>query len=85
MVHCNSAPSNSAFAKSVFNNNIAHRRVVSDDVTEISRLKRSEEVENMDKVGNVTVSEELGSFSAQVLFSLIEIPPISRRDDVRVQ
>ncbi|EFO83738.1 hypothetical protein CRE_14241 [Caenorhabditis remanei] len=47
MFHCKSAPSTNSF----INNNIEHRRVVSDDVTEITRLKRSEEMENMDKIG----------------------------------
>uniref|UniRef100_A0A1I7USX6 DH domain-containing protein n=1 Tax=Caenorhabditis tropicalis TaxID=1561998 RepID=A0A1I7USX6_9PELO len=46
MVHCNSAPN-----ASVINNNIAHRRVVSEDGTEVTRLKRSEEMENMDRIG----------------------------------
>ncbi|CAI2292678.1 unnamed protein product [Caenorhabditis sp. 36 PRJEB53466] len=54
MVHCNSAPSNSSFANSALNSNFAHRRVVSDDVTEVNRLKRSEEIENMDKIGRIS-------------------------------
>ncbi|CAP36927.2 Protein CBG19792 [Caenorhabditis briggsae] len=56
MVHCKSAPSTNAF------NNIEHRRVVSDDVTEITRLKRSEEMENIDKTGRISVGRSFKGF-----------------------
>ncbi|ULU14385.1 hypothetical protein L3Y34_016712 [Caenorhabditis briggsae] len=55
MVHCKSAPSTNAF------NNIEHRRVVSDDVTEITRLKRSEEMENIDKTGRISFEKRSSS------------------------
>ncbi|EGT32408.1 hypothetical protein CAEBREN_20766 [Caenorhabditis brenneri] len=57
MIHCNSAPSNASF----LNNNIAHRRVVSEDGTEITRLKRSEEMENMDKIGRISFEKRSSS------------------------
>ncbi|CTQ86344.1 DH domain-containing protein [Caenorhabditis elegans] len=57
MVHCNSAPSNTVFNS----DRIAHRRVVSDDVTETTRLKRSEELENMDKVGRISFEKRSAS------------------------
>ncbi|CAI5437548.1 unnamed protein product [Caenorhabditis angaria] len=62
MTHCSSAPTNTAFSsptsssadkqQSYFNNNIAHRRVVSDEVTDTTTLKRSKEMENVDKIGS---------------------------------
>ncbi|CAB3407687.1 unnamed protein product [Caenorhabditis bovis] len=47
MTHCSSAP----LSMYPVNSSIAHRRVVSDDVTEMNRLKRSSEVENVDQIG----------------------------------
>uniref|UniRef100_A0A8R1HP65 DH domain-containing protein n=1 Tax=Caenorhabditis japonica TaxID=281687 RepID=A0A8R1HP65_CAEJA len=54
MVHCNSAPSNSSFVTMAMGNKFAHRRVVSDDATNMTQLKRSKEMENIDSVERVS-------------------------------